>query len=324
MAELQGADPWKKLTHEVQGLTIKPYYSREDSPADSLRLTTAQGTFRGPRTWYNCPYVAVDDPAKANARALNHLENGADGIFFELHGAVDFNILLKKIEWPLCSLNFLAPHATPAETNALTAYLSTFSGESPGAWYGPAGNSLPANRSFRSLGRILRQSDSPARDVAEIFEALIQSIGEPFSAKCGQAAICVEMGNDFFIEIAKLRAIRQSWQRLLASRKAGDQPLYLHAWSRAWTAEPYAPHGNMIRATTSAMAAILGGCDVLTVDAENNNDDMELRIARNTAILLREEARFSKVADPLAGAYFVDQLSSQLADQIWNNLQASR
>jgi len=317
--ELQGANPWKKLTRDVQGLSVKPFYTKEDAQPDPLRLAPAKGTFHGPRTWYNCPRVIVKNAAEANATALDHLTNGADGIFFELSGPVDFHQLLQKIEWPFCSLNFLAPRAGAADAAALEGYLKTFSGDALGAWYAPAASTFPPVRNFRTSGYFLASSGSPADDIATSFLSIFQHQRERKTPAAG-VALCVALGTDFFFEIARLRAVRQVWHQLLATTKAGEHALYVHACSPAWSEEAYAPHGNMIRATTTAMAAILGGCDALTIDAESHQE-MPQRIARNVAILLREESRFAKVADPLAGSYFVDDLAGQLASKAWSILE---
>jgi methylmalonyl-CoA mutase len=125
-------------------------------------------------------------------------------------------------------------------------------------------------------------------------------------------AIRTEIGTDFFLEIARLRALRLVWNKL--SERPYD--LHLHVCSSPWTPEAYAPHANMLKATTAAMAAILGGADSLTVDPESPEQPMQRRVARNVSILLREESRFAKVADPLAGAYFVDRLTHDLAEKI--------
>jgi methylmalonyl-CoA mutase len=106
--------------------------------------------------------------------------------------------------------------------------------------------------------------------------------------------------------------LRAAWEKLTGNKN----PLHLHACSSPWTPEAYSPHANMLKATTAAMAAILGGADSVTVDPETHDHPMQRRIARNVGILLREESRFAKVADPLAGAYFIDHLTNDLASKI--------
>jgi methylmalonyl-CoA mutase len=313
--ELHGESPWIKLGRDVGGLTVRPYYSEADVPTHTVRLKPAEGTFRGPRTWYNCPRVVVSDESRANAVALEHLENGADGIFFELTGPVRFSALLANIEWPICSLSFLATRATEKEAAALAHYLTSFKGSARGAWYGPGSERFPSDRLFHSFGKVVSPSTSPSAALAESLRELSQAIRQ---GSTDAGAICIDAGNDFFLEIAKLRAVRLVWDRLYPSNPPA---LLVHSWSRAWKIDGYEPHGNMIHATTSAMAAIMGGCDALTIEGEPDDQEMPRRIARNVATILREESRFAKVADPVAGAYFVDHLSGQLADQIYTLIQ---
>ena len=69
------------------------------------------------------------------------------------------------------------------------------------------------------------------------------------------------------------------------------------------------------------MAAILGGCDVLTVSEEDPNQPMMSRVARNVSNILREESHFSNVADPIAGSFFLEDLTNQLTESAWKRLQ---
>lgn len=312
--ELQGTDPWQKLTREVQGVPIRPFYSKEDAPEAPFHLAAADSGFLGPRTWYNCPRVIVNEPKEGNAEALEHLQQGADGVFFELKGPVDFNTLLKKIEWPICALHFL-PGADPESTaRSLANYMTSFSGPARGAWYGNGLLEFPANRSFHVIGESIPSSPTLVDTVADHIARLYSALRDSRNNTSSPVAFRVETGADFFFEISRLRAIRHVWERLAQP----DSPLHLHACSSPWTPEAYAPHANMLKATTATMAAILGGADSVTVDPEAHDQPMQRRVARNVAILLREESRFAKVADPLAGAYFVDHLTHDLSERIWS------
>lgn len=319
--ELQGADPWKKLTQEVQGVEIKPIYSPNPSIKESAQLLASEGTFLGPRTWYNCPRVIVQDPIQANAIALEHLKQGANGIYFELEGVVDFSALLKSIEWPFCSLNFLAKSNTIAIATELQRFLAGTHGPTHGALFGTHQSVPRANHSFRFVG-IEISSGQPVEALAEGIVAMDQLLGNYFKARSTEVAFSVEVGTDFFFETSKLRALRAVWQKLLVKRGTDPKsPLLIHAWSRPWINEAYAPHGNMLKATTASIAAILGGCDVLTVDAEDSENTTMRRAARNVSNVLREESHFSKVADPLAGSYFIDDLTRDLSEKVWQLAQ---
>src|SRR5436190_18952994 len=97
----------------------------------------------------------------------------------------------------------------------------------------------------------------------------------------------------------------------------------VHCYTEAFVNEKYEPHGNMLKGTTASLAAIFGGCDMLTVDAEDGQQEMMSRAARNISNILREEVHLSKVADPVAGSYYVETLSAQIADAAWNAIHLS-
>lgn len=311
--ELKGADPWKKLSVASNNLFLKPIYGPETSRTDSFTLESAPTGVRGARAWFNCPRVIVTDPAKANAMALEHLEAGADGIFFELRGSFDFQRLLKKIEWPFCALHFATDSSDPAHAKALNAFLADVKGDAAGAWFGPS----PADLSYPTFrfGGIVIDSTSP-----EMIGSRLATLVGKSEAAASRPAVSLDLGTDFFLDIAVLRALRVVWQRF-HEKNQSPPPLYIHANSRFWKNPGYEPQGNMLKSTSAAMSAILGGADALTVDPEDSSDATQRRVARNVAILMREESRMSKVADPLAGCYFIDDLTQQVSDVIWNGLK---
>src|SRR6185295_16835920 len=93
--ELKGADPWKKLSVALPDCSILPFYGQKDTNRPIPLIQVSENNFLGPRTWYNCPVVPVENENKSNALALEHLRNGADGIFFELNRVADFKSLLQ-------------------------------------------------------------------------------------------------------------------------------------------------------------------------------------------------------------------------------------
>lgn len=318
--ELQGANPWNKLTRERQGVSVKPFYTAEAASKPSIQLRAATDSFLGARTWYNSPSVPVKNPAEANAAALEHLRQGADGVFFVLDEPVDFHALLKSIEWPICALHFHATQHADTVAKALHKYLQGVQGPTNGAFFASPSITTLTHPSFHFAGFTIDSATSPDA-IADTLIAAHRQMGNRFRTQASDVAFRIEVGTDFFLDASKLRAVRAVWERLLKATDTQSSPLFIHAWSCAWTTEPYEPHGNMLKATTAAMASILGGCDALTIDAQDPHNATMIRAARNVAIILREESHLSKVADPLAGAYFVDALTEELTDLIWNKVQ---
>ena len=134
-------------------------------------------------------------------------------------------------------------------------------------------------------------------------------------------------GSGFFMEIAGLRAARLLWSAVVnAYRPASpcSTRMNIHTVTSSWNKTIYDPYVNMLRTTTEAMSAVLGGTGSLTVrpfdDHFRSPSDISIRYARNTQIILREEAGLARVADPAAGSYYVETLTSSIADEAWKLL----
>ena len=141
------------------------------------------------------------------------------------------------------------------------------------------------------------------------------------------------VSTSYFIEIAKLRALRLLVPQVLeafadetGSRiETSPADLFVQAETSRRTETLYDPYVNMLRGTTEAMAAVVGGCDVLNVRPYNACFDapttFSSRIARNVQLILGHEAHFDVVADPAAGAYYVEQATDRLAERAWERFQ---
>jgi methylmalonyl-CoA mutase len=129
---------------------------------------------------------------------------------------------------------------------------------------------------------------------------------------------------NFFATIAKLKAIRILWYQLsqafeIASYSPGD--LHLHVTSQKWIDEKFQPHGNMIKNTAHAIAAVLGGCNALTIRAEDDNSEMMKRVGLHVTNLLKQESHLDDVSDPVAGAYALDRMVHEFAQAGWSDFQ---
>jgi len=134
----------------------------------------------------------------------------------------------------------------------------------------------------------------------------------------------VSVSANYFLEIAKLRAARLLWAQIV---KAYDPKcecsckMTIHAETGSWNKTVYDAYVNMLRTQTEAMSASLGGADSITVlpfnAAYEESNEFSDRIARNQQLLLKEESHFSKIADPAAGSYYIEELTASIADQAW-------
>jgi methylmalonyl-CoA mutase len=128
------------------------------------------------------------------------------------------------------------------------------------------------------------------------------------------------IGSNYFFEIAKLRAARMLWARAVSAFQPQDESsclMNVHACTALCNKSIYDPFANVLRATTEAIAAVIGGCDSLEVRPFRFSD----RLAMNIQRLLQEESHFDRVADPAGGSYYVERLTDTLADHGWRLFQ---
>ncbi|WP_026479973.1 methylmalonyl-CoA mutase [Ahrensia sp. 13_GOM-1096m] len=136
------------------------------------------------------------------------------------------------------------------------------------------------------------------------------------------------IGMDFFMEVAKLRAARMLWSRIMTDFGAQDQRsklLRTHCQTSGVSLTEQSPHNNIIRTTIEAMAATLGGTQSLHTNSFDEAmalpTEASARIARNTQLILQHETRMTDVVDPLGGSYYVEALTKQLADEAWKLIE---
>ncbi len=129
------------------------------------------------------------------------------------------------------------------------------------------------------------------------------------------------IGMNFFMEIAKLRAARLLWSSLMSELFSPDDPrslmLRTHCQTSGVSLTGQDPYNNIVRTAIEALAGVLGGTQSLHTNAFDEAlalpTEFSARIARNTQLILREEAGLTKVVDPLAGSYYVEHLTASLA-----------
>lgn len=132
------------------------------------------------------------------------------------------------------------------------------------------------------------------------------------------------VGPDYFMEIAKLRAARYLWAKIVEAynpSNADKGVMKIHSVTAEYNQTIYDPYVNMLRSTTEAMSAVIGGTDSLTVLPFNikfdKTNEFSERIARNQQILLKKESYFDKVADPSAGSYYIETLTDSIINEAW-------
>ncbi len=144
----------------------------------------------------------------------------------------------------------------------------------------------------------------------------------------GRLSFFFAIGMNFFMEVAKLRAARMLWHRIMTefgAKKTSSLMLRTHCQTSGVSLQEQDPYNNVIRTAYEAMSAVLGGTQSLHTNALDEAialpTDFAARIARNTQLVLQEETGITHVVDPLAGSYYVESLTNQLATEAWKIIE---
>lgn len=194
---------------------------------------------------------------------------------------------------------------------------------------------LPAATALRADARPMHEAG--ASEAQEIAAALSSGIaylralaeaGLSVDDSADALAFAVTVGPDVLIEAAKLRALRLCWARVMeaSGAKPHSRAARIHAFTSQRMLTRYDAYTNILRVTTAAFAAAVGGADVITTsaftDALGAPTPFARRVARNTQTVLAEECRLGHVADPAGGSWFVENMTRALAAKGWEIMQA--
>jgi methylmalonyl-CoA mutase len=324
--DLKGAAPKTKL-----------YYRAEDL-AGLENLESAPGEFpytRGTRSDNAWRIRAVVHDAAGARKAL---EAGADEICFVV-GEQKIEEVLNSL--PDCAVHFQAGTRAAEVLEALAKRpVATGSVD-----YEPLAD---FDRAARLLGAVRTPRFRPvtvgAHRFAEAGATIVQELGFALAAgveivaqlterglsadEAAQAlAFSFGIGTNYFMEIAKLRAARTVWARAMAGFQASSESekMIIYARTAHWTMTIYDPYVNVLRSTTEAMAAAVGGVDALQVEAFDEPyrepEESAYRLARNAQLILKQEAWLDRSVDPAGGSYYLETLTDSLAREGWKLFQ---
>ncbi|CAM5529352.1 methylmalonyl-CoA mutase [Aquamicrobium terrae] len=148
--------------------------------------------------------------------------------------------------------------------------------------------------------------------------------GLDVDAFAGRLSFFFAIGMNFFMEAAKLRAARLLWSRIMEEfepKKASSLMLRTHCQTSGVSLQEQDPYNNIVRTAFEAMSAVLGGTQSLHTNSFDEAialpTEFSARIARNTQLILQHETGVTRVVDPLAGSYYVESLTNELAEKAW-------
>lgn len=337
-----------------EGISVQPYYSEEDLATLPLNEIQQAQTAKKLIKWQNRPIAKFSQEKPTNALVLDILQNGADAIMIDFGDAdisrIDFARLLDKIKLSETPVYFLTPH----NETLLTAIRKVIHYQPKGGLFYDSLSSFYAGSlkidttTWESTKKLLDIcSDYPAfsnitirsdmfhnaganivQELAFTLASAVTYLDELTALGCSIEQIAPSMefslaiGTNYFMEIAKIRSLRFLWAKILEAYQCSVNTCNIHCQTSFFYDSTLDAHTNMLRATTEAMSAAIGGCDSLTIHGYNavlptGTDEMSERIARNVSALLSDEAYLGKSLDVSAGSYYIENLTNDLSAKAW-------
>jgi len=343
-SDLKGEDYTVKFNwHTHEGISHLPFYKNEDNYITQTAIPPLSD-------WKISQHISATNCKSANKLALHALESGASSLYFDLPSnaiasANDLNILLDEIILDILTIHFSESLSQPEHLEIIQAFIAeqSTSGKSLDFKF----NSDPFANALNT-GKLLSKSNFNTDTNLNSLAVNAHFYGNVGATMVDQLAFAAATGNEYlgfsnnadqaaqqihynfavasnyFLEIAKLRAFRLIWSQILETYQEGlsqNYPAYIHAHTATLNASLKDPHNNILRATTEAMSAAIGAADAITIipfdDIYNEENSFSDRVARNIQLILKEEAYFDKVADPSAGSYYIEHLTTHLAEEAW-------
>ena len=340
--ELKGR-PFEELQWKLKELgVIEPFYMKEDVP-QAAPIKMPVDCKIGETTF-------VENAKAANAQLLEGLTNGvnAPGIVFQRNPQMKtWEALFNEVQADWISTNFYWENASWKDWNSILKEFQEYN-ESKGKALSDINGAIhfqPKKEDYPTLAKDLKHwettfpffkfmtingkpnwngTENVVTELSTIIKKGIEVLDHLTDAGLDaktiadnlQFSICI--GTSYFVEIAKLRALHLLWANVLKAYEVQVDRVQIDVAFAPETQDEN-PNTNMIKATTIAMVAHIGGAARLTVTPSHQND-FGRRIARNVHHLLTMESHFDKVNDPSAGSYYIETLTRKIVEQVWGSL----
>ncbi len=343
-------DLYWQLEEQVE---LAPFYHPDDRSGEPPPPLSAG---RSSNDWEIGEYIDVKDIAQANKDALEGLQGGVEAPLFRLHSPLSggqLEQLLQGIELAYASVHLgeyyteKAPWELFRQLTALVEKRGFDSQAVAGSmdfdplldWSTPpleklaelirhCRDNMPRFRPFQANAHrfhsgIENTSAELALTIAKGSEYLarLSELGLAADTVNAHMQFSIALSQSYFVEIAKLRALRLLWANVMkAYGKEAQEPFIVAHFAKE--SQDDNPNTNMIRASTQAMSAVIGGANRLYVLPANyalkeDSTSFTRRIARNVQHLLKMESHLHRAVDPGAGSFYIEELTGKLASQAW-------
>lgn len=342
--DLKGADYNETLVWESpEGIKVRPFY-HADETEDHIEAPQPMGS-----VWKITQHIYAKNATMANAKALEVIKKGAESLLFTVASEeIKIERLLKDIPLEATVVHFDFQFLSAAYIQQLFNFVGNKTNRihlnldlighlaRSGNWYHDLKKDHAILEDVFSLNHANNFNNILAIDAslyqnagANMVQQLAYALShaneylnhfakDPENNKIEGITFKMAVGTNYFFEIAKLRALRLLWKTVSEEYNL-KVPCHILALPTKRNKTLYDYNVNMLRTTTECMSAILGGADTicnLPYDAiYHKSNEFGERISRNQLLILKHESYFDQVANPADGAYYIESLTSQLAEK---------
>jgi methylmalonyl-CoA mutase len=343
--DLKGADYNEKLIwHTNNGFDVQPFYAKENLIGEfNSSFSHVQ--------WQHCVDILVDNSISANGFALKALAKGATGLHFIIDKPFDLDLLFKNIlfEYIFCVIEIKSTDLVIYEV--LKKYFSEYKAKQPMRslylvvdtiafierklesavnFYETQTASLISQSNFSLKINASTYANAGANHIQQLSFAIAHLneylLNDVIVKSLHQADIIIELGvgSNYFFEIAQHRAIRKLCQFLLHTYKV-EANIVILSKSAEINKSAIDNYTNLLRTTTEAMSAVIGGCNALSVARYDihTKDKREEAIwwALNQSLILEHESYLNQIADVSAGSYYIESITQSFCELAWQNFK---
>ncbi len=342
--DLKGKDFQQTLVwNALEGINVQPLYNSSSLANNSSLAKTPLKKYSG---WKIRETITITSVEEANKKALIALKGGANSILFigKIKDQQEMDVLLNKIDTTIIELHFY--NSTPNHTLSLVhlqqgSITYDYLGELfiSSKWNSNQKNDINELTTLTKVENSLKTIEVNGSNYSNLGATVIQEVaftlnqaveylhlltdkGIAATILASKIQFTFGIGSNYFFEIAKIRAARMLWKLILTQYQVEDaEYMSIHSITSSNNLTNTETHLNILRTTTEAMSAIMGGCDSLSVLPYDKSINFSERIARNIQHILKEEAFLDKVKNPADGSYYIEQLTDEIAKNAWTLFQ---
>ncbi len=347
IADLKGKE-LKSLSRFTQdGIEIQPNYTTENAPSSEFSdfVTQSVKSSHTKDNWYITQEFNCRKPAMANTKMLEALNAGVDSVKISVPYNINFDILFKDIlpehievrfknaTYDLIKNYYFWCNDNDYDTRNFEGTFEVFyhrMGDleerielaNKVLEYFPKMSliNVSGDNFFNQGGSNVQQLAVSMALAHEIFSEMVANEIAPADA-AKLISFSFATGTDYFSEIAKYRAFKAIWSIVLKEYGVENHAIRVHGITSAWNQTVLDINNNMLRSSTQALSAVIGGCQSITVLPFDNSvrwsNGFSERMARNTQLIIRDEAFAGKVVDVASGSYFIESLTEKIAEKTW-------